>query len=90
MTLSTLHGPITIIVTLMACRPVNNCEITGTFIIIIAATLMICDPYAKRIGEKPNYMADLISLFCSIPMALYFKFTSMLTEYLSMTAIVFM
>ena len=74
----------------MCCRPVNNCEITGTCIIIIAATLMICDPYAKRIGESPNIYADLVSLFCSIPMALYFKFTSMLTEYLTMAQIVFL
>ena len=56
----------------------------GTAIIVLAATSIICDPSAKRHGEEPNMMADLITLQASIAMTLYFKFNSMLNKEISM------
>ena len=71
-TLSNLHGPITVIATLLSCKPVSKNQIISTFIIIIAAILMVTDPYARRVGEDPNLLADMLAICVSIPWSLYF------------------
>ena len=74
---------------ILFCQPVNKHEVIGTIMIIVAAIFMMGDPYAKRIGEEANVVADLISITASIPFALYFKFTAMLVKDLSMYKILF-
>ena len=65
---------------MILCIPVTKHEIVGTIIIIVAAIVIMLDPYAKRIGEEPNIIADVIALQASIPFALYFKFTALLKK----------
>ena len=80
MTLGTLHGPFTIIASLIFCKPVTKHEIFGTIFIIWAVVLIIMDPEAKRVGDaEPNIIADLVCLLASISIALFFKFTELLS-----------
>jgi len=54
-------------------RDVHKFEITGTFIAIVGATLMMLDPYARRVGSKTTALdVDLLLVMSNFAAALYF------------------
>ena len=90
MTLGTLNGPLTIIGSVIFCKPVSKYEIIGTLIIIGAAFLIILDPTATRVGDnEPNILADLVCLNASLALAFFFKLSEVLNQYLELYLIVY-
>ena len=83
-----VHGAITILAALLTCRPVSKNQLIATFVIILAAILMVSDPYAVRIGEKPNLFADMVAVISAMFFALYFYFNELLKKYQSVGKIV--
>ena len=54
----------------------------ATIVVILAAMLLVSDPYAKRIGEETNLLADINSICASMPWAAYFYVSSILKQFI--------
>ena len=79
-TLSNLHGVFTILFAVITCRKTNKWELISCVIIIAATMLMMFDPDAQKDGQQVSLFADSIALAASIPGAILFNMSPLITK----------
>ena len=77
-TLTGIHGVFTLIIYMIRCKKTDSFEKIGTLIVAVGATIMICDPNAKRIGEQVNIGASIACMVTNFPGAFFW----LLNEYM--------
>ena len=61
-----MNGPFHVFLKIIACQKVHHFEKFGSYMILIGILIMLFDPYAKRVGEKHNFMV-LFAILGNIP-----------------------
>ena len=76
--LPSLHSLFTTLFEAITCKKVSKQEYFASLLIVISAGMITMDPHAKRIGEKENIQASLLSLTANIPGAIFWKMNKVL------------
>ena len=70
--LASLSGCLTVLGTIVLCRPTHLFEKIGLSVVLIGVIVMILDPNAVKDGERVSVGADLLTLLVNIPWVFYF------------------